>query len=206
MTNTLLYHDIINCLVGALDAKDIYTAGHAERVGDMSYDLAEKYGVQGKALEFIHIAGHLHDIGKIGISDRILLKKKRLNEEEFRIIKTHPEVGRKILDNSSLLKDVSNIVLHHHERFDGLGYPHGLKGDEIPLGSRVIAICDSIDAMISNRVYRNAFSWEHCKQEIITNAGKMYDPELVDVIDDQLWNKWERYYLDRNDVELLEKT
>jgi len=198
LTTRFIYHDIINCLVGALDAKDVYTAGHSERVGDMAHDLAEIYGLEEREMDSVHIAGHLHDIGKIGISDKILLKESALTDEEFEEIKKHPEIGSKILLNSTLLNEVSSIVLHHHERYDGRGYPNGLAGEDIPLGSRIIAICDSIDAMMSNRIYRPAFSWDYCKKEILSNAGKMYDPVLVAAINEELWFKWANYYIKLN--------
>ena len=139
------YHEIIECITCALDARDTYTAGHSKRVSDMALRVCYVLRLKKKEIQKIHIAAHLHDIGKIGVPDAILLK---------------------------------DIVLHHHERYDGGGYPAGIQGKQIPLGSRIIAICDSIDAMSSNRCYRKAYDRDFCYQEIKKNLGKMYDPEI----------------------------
>ncbi len=189
----VLYHDIIQCLVGALEAKDLYTRGHSMRVGDMTYELARKIGLRGEELEFIHIAAHLHDIGKIGVPDEILNKEGQLTEDEWNTVKRHPEIGSNILNCSNKLRGISRLVLHHHERWDGKGYPCGIKGESIPLGSRIIAICDSIDAMTSSRPYRNSLSWELCKREIHSNKGKQFDPFLVDAVE-ELWDEWEKSF------------
>ena len=138
------FHDIIECLAAALEAKDFYTSGHSSRVGDMSYDLGRAMGLKGSELENIHIAAHLHDIGKMGISETILNKKGKLLPHEFAQIQTHPEIGYKILAKSKGLQKMAEIVLHHHERWDGKGYPAGLREDKIPLGSRIIAVADSM--------------------------------------------------------------
>ncbi len=188
-----LYHDIIECLTSALEAKDNYTSGHSTRVADMAYELAKKIGVKGKELQRIHMAAHLHDIGKIGIPDRILHKKGRLLPHEFALIQQHPIIGYNTLKKSKKLSQISRIVLHHHERWDGEGYPTGIAGKKIPLGSRIIAICDTIDAMTTKRSYREAFTWEYCIQEIKANQGLQFDPELVDAAQ-SLFNGWERRY------------
>lgn len=171
-----VYHEIIECITGALDAKDAYTAGHSQRVSEMALKVCELIGLKKKDILKIHIAAHLHDIGKIGIPDAILNKEGRLTDEEFEIMKTHSAIGAGILSKSKSLSEFSDIVLHHHERFDGKGYPDGLKGEKIPVGARIIAICDSIDAMTSNRRYRKALGFDVCYQEIEKNLGKMYDP------------------------------
>ena len=126
----------------------------------------------------IHIAAHLHDIGKIGVPDAILNKKGALTDEEFCFIKKHPIIGAEILGKSHKLSELSDIVLLHHERFDGKGYPMGKAGEEIPVGARIIAICDSIDAITSDRCYRKPHDFEYCYQEIAKNLGKMYDPVI----------------------------
>ncbi|AJH01537.1 MULTISPECIES: HD-GYP domain-containing protein [Clostridium] len=177
-----VYHDIIESMVAALDAKDIYTAGHSTRVGNMANKLGMYLGIQNEELEILHIAGHLHDIGKIGVPDSVLNKRGKLDLQEWELMKKHPEIGYKILSKVKSLDIISKIVLHHHERWDGRGYPNGLCKEEIPLGSRIIAVCDSIDAMKSNRPYRKLISDEECKNEIIKNKGIMYDPEIVDCI------------------------
>lgn len=129
-----------------------------------------------KDSENVHIAAHLHDIGKIGIPDMILNKPVKLNDEEWQIMKKHSSIGAEILSKSHKLSELKEMVLHHHERYDGKGYPDGLKAEQIPVGARIIAICDSIDAMTSNRHYRKAMGFEYCRKEIEMNLGKMYDP------------------------------
>lgn len=172
------YHEIIECITCALDAKDSYTAGHSQRVSDMALKVCQLIGLNEKDTEKIHIAAHLHDIGKIGVPDAVLNKAGKLTEEEFDFIKKHPAIGAEILGKSHKLSELSDIVLMHHERYDGKGYPTGAAGTEIPMGARIIAICDSIDAITSNRCYRNAHSFEYCYEEIEKNLGKMYDPIL----------------------------
>lgn len=172
------YHEIIECIVSALDAKDPYTAGHSQRVSDMSLIVCELLGLNKKEMEEIHIAAHLHDIGKIGVPDAVLNKKGKLSEEEWIYMKRHPQIGADILSKSQHLYEMKDIVLHHHERFDGKGYPDGLSGEKIPLGARIITICDSIDAMASNRSYRKAHSLTYCYTEVEKNLAIMYDPMI----------------------------
>ncbi|WML36841.1 HD-GYP domain-containing protein [Clostridium sp. OS1-26] len=181
-----IYHDIIESLVTALEAKDYYTRGHSERVASMTYELSKNLGIKGIELENIHIAAHLHDIGKIGVPDKILNKKGKLLTHEWEYIKTHPKIGFDILSKSNRLKHISKIVLYHHEKWDGKGYPMGLSQMDIPLGSRIIAVCDSIDAMTSNRPYREAMSFEECINEILINKGLMFDPVIVEHIEGNL--------------------
>ncbi len=172
------YHEIIECIVSALDAKDTYTAGHSQRVSDMAVKVCKLIGLNKADTEAIHIAAHLHDIGKIGVPDAILNKTDCLNEKEWQAMKKHPKIGAHILSKSQHLNQLKEIVLYHHERYDGKGYPAGLKGEEIPIGARIIAICDSIDAMTSNRNYRQAHTIEYCNNEIRNHLGKMYDPVI----------------------------
>jgi HD-GYP domain-containing protein (c-di-GMP phosphodiesterase class II) len=179
-----IYHEIIECLITALEAKDPYTKGHSTRVADMAFKFGELAGLRGDALEDLHLAAHLHDIGKIGIPDCILQKTGPLLMEEKSIIQQHPVIGYQILARSSRLKYLADIVLHHHERWDGLGYPDGLREQEIPLSSRIIAICDSIDAMTSVRPYREPLTLEKCFREIRHNQGRQFDPELVKVVEE----------------------
>ena len=160
----------------AQDAKDPYTAGHSQRVSDMALKVCELIGLKEEDKEKIHIAAHLHDIGKIGVPDAVLNKEGKLTEEEFESMKRHPVIGADILGKSHKLSELSDIVLMHHERFDGKGYPTGKAGAEIPIGARIIAICDSIDAITSNRCYRKAHDFAYCYEEIEKNLGKMYDP------------------------------
>lgn len=176
------YHDMIESLVAALEAKDYYTCGHSKRVAFIVCELSKKLGVKGREFEDIHMAAHLHDIGKIGIPDNILNKNGRLNSHEWNLIKTHPKIGYEILNKSNRLKHISKIVLYHHERWDGKGYPDGLFKFEIPFGSRIISVCDAIDAMTSTRAYREALSIQECMKEIYYNRDIMFDPLIVDCI------------------------
>lgn len=177
-----IYHDIIESLAAALDLKDTYTSGHSTRVGNMSHDLGKQLGLSVNDLQMIHIAAHLHDIGKIGIPDNILNKSGKLDSSEWELMKRHSEMGYNILKKADSLKEISHIVLHHHERWDGKGYPYGLTKTKIPIGSRIISICDSIDAMRSTRSYRNAVSEMECYDEILKNSELMYDPQITDCI------------------------
>lgn len=173
------YHEFVECITSALDARDPYTGKHSERVSDMACLIGELMGLSEAETQEIHIAGHLHDIGKIGIPDRVLLKEGRLDDEEWKLMKKHAEIGADILSKSTHFARLGAIILHHHERWDGKGYPFGAKGTEIPLGARIIAVCDSIDAMASKRAYRDALPLEVCKAEIEKNLGIMYDPEVA---------------------------
>ncbi|MBV7275167.1 HD-GYP domain-containing protein [Clostridiaceae bacterium UIB06] len=181
-----IYHDIIDSLVTALEAKDYYTRGHSERVAAMAYEISRKMGIRGIELENIHIAAHLHDIGKIGVPDKVLNKNGKLLSHEWEYMKMHPEIGFDILSKSKKLKRISKIVLYHHERWDGKGYPRGIAGTDIPIGSRIIAVCDSIDAMTSDRPYREAMSFESCINEIFMNKSFMFDPVIVEYIEENL--------------------
>lgn len=186
MTETLgdkqVYHELVDCITSALDARDPYTGDHSRRVSDMACAICELMGLSQKEYDETHIAAHLHDIGKIGVPDAILLKPSSLNDEEWAIMKKHPQIGADILSKSPHFSRISAIILHHHERFDGKGYPFGAKGEEIPLGARIIAVCDSIDAMASARAYRKALPIEICRSEIERNIGLMYDPDVANLI------------------------
>ena len=180
--------DLISCLISVEEAKDSYTAHHSDRVKAYSELIARFLGLSESSISLITHAAHLHDIGKIGIQDNVLTKPGKLTDEEFEIIKQHPVIGAKILMQSNYTHEMVQIVLHHHERYDGRGYPEGLKGEDIPIGARVIAIADSIDAMTSKRVYRDAMSLEYCRNEIEKNLGVMYDPAIGKVVLEH-WNE-----------------
>lgn len=137
----------------------------------------------------------MHDIGKIGVPDNILNKKDKLNPSEWNLMKSHSEIGFNILKKANSLKEISYIVLHHHEKWNGSGYPNGLTKEEIPIGSRIIAICDSIDAMRSNRPYRKIITDKDCYNEILKNRGIMYDPKITDCIIENWTNIVIPYYL-----------
>lgn len=178
--NNDIYHDFINSIIAALEAKDLYTYDHSTRVAEMAYILGRILGISEEELELIYIAGDLHDIGKIGVPDIILNKPDKLENDEWMVMKKHSDIGYNILSKSNAFEEISKIVLHHHERWDGHGYPEGLKEEEIPLASRILAVCDSVDAMKSDRPYRKSISDEICKNEIRKNMGIMYDSKIAD--------------------------
>ncbi len=184
--NALLYSDLENAfretiqsLALALEAKDAYTHGHSENVTRLCEATAVEMGCGKKFVDTIRQAGILHDIGKIGISGVILNKPGRLSSAEYRIIQSHTQMGKRILENISFLRDVVPIVYHHHERYDGTGYPEGLSGDEIPLGARIMQVADTYDAMTSNRPYRNGLPHEHAVTELERCSGTQLDPKCV---------------------------
>lgn len=187
------YHEFVECITSALDARDPYTGKHSERVSDMACMISELMGLSEDETREIHIAGHLHDIGKIGIPDKVLLKESGLDDEEWKLMKQHPQIGADILSKSPHFARLAAIILHHHERWDGKGYPFGAKGEEIPIGARIIAVCDSIDAMASKRAYRNALPLSVCKEEIEKNTGIMYDPGVVKIALEN-WDKLVEVY------------
>lgn len=178
----LIFHDIIAGIVTAMEARDTYTASHSMRVSDMTEKICYLLDLSYDETELIHIAAHVHDIGKIGISDSILNKTSSLNEIEWSIMKQHTTIGYSILNKVESFEEIAKIVRHHHERYDGKGYPDGLVGKNIPFGSRIIAIADSIDAMMSDRSYRKGISSDDCKEEIRKNINYMYDEKIVKVV------------------------
>ncbi len=175
------YHDMVDSIITALEAKDIHTANHSRRVSDMAERFCSVLRVTAQENIEIHLAAHVHDIGKIAIPDAILSKSSSLTAEEWEVMKSHPVIGSRILGTSDLLGSIGKIVLHHHERWDGNGYPDGLSGIGIPYGSRIIALCDSVDAMLSERPYRAPLSMSLCRSEIIAGSSLMYDPGLTDI-------------------------
>lgn len=173
------YIDTLSALTSAIDAKDSYTRGHSERVTELSIQLAQFMGVEKKEVEKIKLGGLLHDIGKIGIPEGILNKPGRLTEEEFVIIKSHPEMGVKIMGKVEFLEAIVPIILSHHERYDGRGYPQGLKDSEIPLLARIVSVVDTYDAMTTDRPYRKAMTIEEALKEIEHCSGTQFDPEIA---------------------------
>jgi len=165
----------------ALDAKDQYTAGHSRRVMEYSVDIGERMELGESDIEQLKKSALLHDIGKIGIPDAVLQKKGKLSDVEYSIIKSHSEIGATILKSIKSFKHLVPAVYHHHERFDGKGYPHGIKGEQIPLHARIIAVADSFDAITSNRPYRNAFVLKAAVSELEQNKGVQFDPYIVDI-------------------------
>ncbi|MCR5741988.1 MAG: HD domain-containing protein [Gammaproteobacteria bacterium] len=173
--------ETISTVTAAIDAKDPYTEGHSKRVADFSVKIARKYGIDEETCERLYYIALLHDIGKIGVPDSVLKKPERLNDEEYQIIKQHTTIGGEILKNFTMLEGVSEGAKYHHEKYDGTGYPNGLKGEEIPLFARIIAVADTFDAMNSSRCYRKALDLDIIISEIEKNKGRQFDPELADV-------------------------
>lgn len=178
--------EIIISLTKLLEIHDNYTMGHNQKVAEMSKRLAEVLDLKEKEIQKSYWTGILHDIGKTVIPARILNKRNKLTKEEYKIIKKHPEWAYKTLSNSRELREIAVFVLHHHERWDGSGYPDQLKNEEIPLISRIVALADSWDAMLSDRSYRKAMSKEKAVKEIIKNKGKQFDPLITEVFLDKI--------------------
>lgn len=172
---------LIKTLSDTIEAKDEYTRGHSNRVSVYSALIADKLGLPKEEASRIEYAATLHDIGKIGVPDTVLNKPSRLTDEEYGIIKKHSTIGADILKNINIISYTSDIARHHHERYDGKGYPDGLKGDEISIGSRIVAVADSFDAMNSERIYRKPLAREIITNEITKNKGVQFDPEVADV-------------------------
>jgi len=163
-----------------IDARDPYTAEHSLMVAYYARSLAERIGLSEHQANDIFLAGQLHDIGKIGVPDHILNKKDKLTEEEKKIINRHVLIGWKTLKDTGVFEHITDYVRHHHEWFNGQGYPDGTAGEEIPLGARILSIADSYDAMVSNRPYRKALSQAEACQELLRCKGSQFSPELVD--------------------------
>lgn len=175
------YMETIEILRFTVEAKDAYTRGHSDRVSAYSVLIGEALGLSEDDLKILKIGGLFHDIGKIGIPDSILLKTDKLDDEEYSEIKNHPAIGAHILSNATIFKDIIPIVKHHHERFDGHGYPGKLKGEEIPYLARIATVADSFDAMTSKRSYRDSLPIDVVKEEIKKNSGTQFDPEIAEV-------------------------
>jgi putative nucleotidyltransferase with HDIG domain len=184
--NARLYVDLENTFLGtigalaaAVDAKDPYTYGHSNEVTEHTLAIAEELHVSEAETETLRIAALLHDIGKIGIDSSILNKPGKLTAEEFEAIRSHPDIAANILGSLEFLRDVVPLVHHHHEYWDGSGYPTGLSGESIPRGARIISVADAYNAMTSDRPYRAALSREEAVLELHSNAGSQFDPEIV---------------------------
>ncbi len=174
------YFDVIHSLAGAVDARDHFTRQHSNRVSAYGTTIAQCMQLDAEMIESIQYGALLHDVGKIGISDAILNKPSRLTEEEFEIMKTHCVQGAGILKGVESLIPLVPLVLYHHERFDGKGYPEGLAGKQIPLGARVINLADSFETITSDRIYHKARSMEEGLAEIERCSGTQFDPEIVE--------------------------
>lgn len=170
----------LHSMVAAVDAKDAYTCGHSVRVGLFAKRLAQEAGYDNAFCERVYLSGLLHDVGKIGVDDAVLRKPGRLTDEEFEVIKRHPDIGFKILRGIPQISDILPGVLHHHEKYDGRGYPHRLAGEDIPLLGRIMCIADSFDAMTSSRTYRPALTLGKAMAEIEKCRSTQFDPILAD--------------------------
>ena len=177
---TNLVAEVVRALASAIDAKDPYTRGHSDRVANISVVLARTLGADDETLRTLYIGGLLHDIGKIGVDDEVLRKDGKLTDEEFDQIKQHPELGYQILADLKPLKDVLPIVLHHHERWDGHGYPDQIGGEDIEFLARIAAVADSFDAMTSDRPYRKGMPVEKVEQILREGAGSQWDPQVIE--------------------------
>jgi len=174
-----LFLNTVKSLAAAIETKDIYTRGHSERVTQYSLIIARKLGIESSEIEKLRLAALLHDIGKIGIDESILRKPAKLSPSEFEEIKKHPIYAANILESIPQLHEIIPVIKHHHERFDGNGYPDGLKGEKIPYSARIIAIADTFDAMSSDRPYRKALPVQVCLQEILNCSGTQFDPNIA---------------------------
>lgn len=175
-------HQFAESLGNAMDAKDHCTRDHSEQVAVVAYGLALELGISPTRAGAIHIAGHLHDIGKIGLPDSILSKPGKLDEHEWAEVRRHPVIGAQIVAPVAALNGASGIagmILHHHERWDGRGYPDGLEGENIPAGARVLAVADSLSAMVQDRPYRPGMSMADALEELWHAAGTQLDPRMV---------------------------
>lgn len=166
-------------LVAAVEAKDPYTEAHSLTVAAYAEAIGKRMDMPAHVVETLRDAALLHDVGKIGIPDAILTKPGPLTEEEFAVIKKHPALALDILRHISYLADERPFILHHHERFDGCGYPNGLAGRRIPIGARILAVTDALDTMLSPRTYKKPYSLEQAKDELIRHAGRQFDPDIV---------------------------
>ena len=171
---------VLYSFTAAMEANDPYTNGHSYRVAQLAIKLGEKMGLSDTQLNCLYAGALIHDIGKVGISELIINKPGRLNEEEYNRIKEHPELGLNILRHLSSIDPVKEIVRYHHERWDGKGYPAGLLKEEIPYESRIVAVIDSIDAMLSNRPYRQGMDLQKVERILEDGKGSQWDPDLVD--------------------------
>ena len=174
------YLETIETLRFTVEAKDTYTRGHSDRVSEYSVLLGKHLGLSEEDIHLLRVGGLFHDIGKIGVPDSILLKTSKLTDDEYSEIKNHPKIGAQILSNATLFEKAIPIVKHHHERYDGFGYPEKLSGENIPYLARIAAVADSFDAMTSKRTYRDSMPLDIVIEEIRKNKGSQFDPNIAD--------------------------
>lgn len=188
---SLTYEKTLEAFVYALDTRDIETGFHSQRVRIFTLELAKKYGISDEEeLLAIERGALIHDIGKIGVPDSILRKPSKLTPEEWEIMKKHPIFGYNIIKGIKKLQNPGKIVLFHHERYDGRGYPFGKKGKEIPIEARIFSLADALDAMTSDRPYRKAFSYEYAYDEILKCSGTQFDPDIVEIFKSIPIERW----------------
>ena len=185
------YMESIQTLRYTVEAKDSYTRGHSDRVSEFSVLIGKYLGLSEEELKTLRIGGLFHDIGKIGVPDSILLKEGKLTDDEYSEIKNHPTIGAHILSSATIFQDMIPIVKHHHEKYDGFGYPGKLKGEEIPYFARIAAVADTFDAMTSKRTYRDALPLDVVISEITRCKGTQFDPKIADVFLDILEHHYE---------------
>ena len=174
--------DMVESLITSVEAKDPYTSGHSKRVCKYSLLLGETLGVSGRELDEIGIGAALHDVGKLGVPEQILSKPAKLDDAEFSVVRAHPKVGARIIDSFNQSQAVVDIIFHHHERFDGGGYPAGLAGEVIPYQARIVGVADALDAMTSGRAYQRNRSVRDALEEIRRHAGRQFDPKIVQAL------------------------
>jgi putative nucleotidyltransferase with HDIG domain len=174
------HKNTVAALTTALEADEPYTHGHSYRVAQYAIAIGDRLGMDEKELEILEYAGMLHDIGKIAITNDIVCKPARLTKDEFDILSSHPAIGGEIVEQMKFLREAADLVRHHHERPDGLGYPDGLKSEEISLGSHILNLCDAVDAMCSNRPYRAALTLEQCLDEVLRFRGTQFEIRVAD--------------------------
>jgi len=175
------YMQAVLTLANAVDAKDTYTGDHSQRLTHMALQIGEELGLTSLEIESIRYGAILHDIGKIGVPDGILNKPARLDEDEWIVMRQHPVIGERILAPIPRLQGASRIIRHHHERYDGKGYPDGLAAEEIPIGARILTVVDSYSAIVDKRVYKDARTQAEAIAELNKNSGTQFDPRVVDV-------------------------
>jgi HD-GYP domain-containing protein (c-di-GMP phosphodiesterase class II) len=197
--NRMLYESLfegvlqtLTSLIIAINRRDMYTEGHCHRVASMCLALAEGIGASDYEKDVVRVVAPIHDVGKIGIPDVILLKPDKLTDDEYTIMKNHSSLGEEIINRFDILTNEGKITRHHHERFDGRGYPDGLAGQDIPYCSRMIAVCDTYDAMVSDRPYRKGLSQEETLAEIERCKNKQFDPEIAEYFVEMIKNGYGR--------------
>ena len=203
LENALLYEDLnatflgtLEALTASIDAKDRYTCGHSQRVALLTSQLAQAIGLPEEQVDRYRIAGLVHDIGKIGVPESVLLKIGKLTDEEYKTVQQHPEIGARILKDIPQMSDILGGVLHHHERYDGGGYPHGLSQEDIPLVARIIAIADTFDAMSSSRTYRKAMTRTSVLDEMKQSIPGQFDPVLAEIFFNLDFSQWEELMIE----------